>query len=93
MALVLRFRCPCCGASRGVQHYGLDPLENGEVYLGRPEHTVERLLFEIGGRGSAHVVERGAINLEAARALAASVRDALAQLESEIAEAVNAAGD
>ena len=75
---------------RGVQHFGLDLESDGTTYSGRPAHVVEHVIFEIGGRGMARVESRGPLSLAAARALLASMKDAVAALKAEIAEAVNA---
>ena len=89
MGVFLKFRCPVCGGARGVRHFGLDPEEDGEVYVGRPAHVVERILLNVGGRGAVAVLERGAVSLAGARALLASMRAAVAALKVEIAEAVS----
>ncbi len=88
MAEVVRFRCPVCGINRGAKHFGVneddeyDPEEH-------PAHVIERIVFDLGGRGHAEVIERGGLDLNQTLALRASVKTTLDRLDADIAEAID----
>ena len=88
MAEVVKYRCAACGSSRTGRHFGLN--EDGEYDPDEhPVHVTERIVFDLGGRGHAEVLERGDLGMDQALAMRASLQTTLDRLDAEIAEAAD----
>jgi hypothetical protein len=82
MARVVKLYCAGCGSPRSLSRFGIN--EDFEFDAAqRPAYELRLRIDEIGGRGRL-VVDREPMPLPAARALRASMAEALAQLDAEI---------